>query len=228
MNQSSELGEATLIVFNAAGKKKEFVLSKNQRQYSIGRIADLSLDDLIESPGKRTIDPVAGYLTYIGDNWYFRAAKGFRRGIKAVYLNEKHIYSASPEMALGPGDVLAFGDANPIKVMVILSREPKNIRSTTSLKRSEFDDFRIEFEKLTRALVDKFDLRLDSKPETVMQELQRHGEHDRAFEYGLIRVMRNMIAHPSPGFESINKDYFEMSKKFLMGLTQYAQQKEQS
>lgn len=226
MTQHSEAGEVTLIAFNNAGRKKEFVLKRSQRQYSIGRLADLSLDDLIENPGKRTLDAVTGYLTYIGDNWYFRAAKGFRRGIKAVYLNDKHIYSASPEVALGAGDVLAFGDTDPIKAMILVARKPKNIKSADPHRKSEFDEFRIEFEQLTQALIKKFDLKTDSKPETVMQEFQRRCSHDQAFEYGLIRVMRNMIAHPSPGFESINSDYFEMSRRLMTSLTQYANHKE--
>lgn len=227
MTKRPEISEATLIAFNSEGKKKEFTLSKHQGQYSIGRTADLALDDLIEKVSKRTLDPIAGYLTYIGENWYFRAAKGFRRGVKAVYLNDKHIYSASPEMMFGGGDVLAFGDSNPIKVMILQAREPQKIREATSLKMSDFDEFRIDFEKVTEILISKFDLKHGAKPEGVMQELQRRGQHDRAFEYGLIRVMRNMIAHPSPGIESVSRDYFGMARKFLTNLTQYAHQGEQ-
>ena len=228
MTQPLEQGDATLIAFNATGRKKEFRLSKFQHQYSIGRTADISLDELVETTGKRTLDPISGYLTYIGENWYFRAAKGFRRGIKAVYLNEKHVYSATPEMVFGGGDVLAFGDSNPIKVILVEPRKPQQIRESQALKVSDFDRFRIGFEKMTEVLAVKLNTKGPVKPETVMQELQRRGCHDLAFEYGVVRAMRNLIAHPSPGIEKISRDYFEMAQKFLASLMDYARDEERA
>ena len=226
MTKPLQGSEFTLLVFNEQGGKLEFSLSREKGQYSIGKTADIALAPLTDQDSRRGMDGISGYLTFINEAWYFRAAKGFRRGAKAVYLNEQHVYAATPEVVLGGGDTLRFGDSKPVKAMLLSHRTPLKIIDTKVIRTNEFDDFRFDFESMTNHIVLKLNLPQSSKPETVMQELQRQGLHDRAFEYGLVRVMRNMVAHPSRGIEAMNRDYFVMAHSLLKSLLEYAKPKE--
>ena len=95
----------TLVARNKAGDSVEFHLYGQEKQYSIGRQGDISLQSLVSEfeGSKKTIYPIAAYITFVDRAWYFRSAKGHRRGIKMVKVNAKPIDSSHADVRIKHG-----------------------------------------------------------------------------------------------------------------------------
>lgn len=200
-----------LVVTNKNGKRNEFRLYEHEKQYSIGRDADISLEtfelDLYDLKPKRRMYPVSGYITFIEGGWYFRAAKGVRRGRKAVKINGKLINSSNPEVLLKYGYTISFGEDDGIVATVYGNSNEETLKDKSPALSGLFDKVKLEFELLNKLIREVFGLDYKANTGLIMAKLEEHGLFNAAYEYNLARGLRNIIAHPSPKIESLKQDY---------------------
>ena len=191
----------TLVAKNKAGDSVEFHLYKQEKQYSIGRQGDISLQSLVSEfeSSKKTIYPIAAYITFIDGAWYFRSAKGHRRGIKMVKVNGKPIDSSRAEVRIKHGYTISFGEKDDIVVQVYESVQEETLKNRVPELAGLFDKVKMEFESLNDEIRRTFSLTDRANTGVIMSRLENCGLFNAAYEYNLARGLRNIVAHPSPG-----------------------------
>lgn len=210
----------TLLAKNQDGHTAEFTLFDKERQYSIGTQGDISLDTLYPTTRKgRTIYPVAGYITCIDGGWYFRSAKGHRRGIKAIKVNGSLIDASHAEVRLRHGSTITFGEQDEIVVTVFESSKPETLKDRAPELVGLFDEVKLEFESLNDLIRQTFDLDEKANTGVIMSKLEEHNLFNEAYEYNVARGLRNLVAHPSPGIaKGIKREYVYQGLQAIMNV----------
>jgi len=195
------LSSMVLVARNKEGDSVEFRLYEQEKQYTIGREADISLQPLeLETKSKKKmIYPVAAFITFIDGAWYFRSAKGNRRGPKMVKVNGKPVDASRSEIRIRHGYVISFGEDDDIVVQIYEPTHEETLKDRIPELAGLFDEVKIEFELLNDEIRQVFGL--DEKVNTgiIMSKLESQGLFNAAYEYNLARGLRNIVAHPSPG-----------------------------
>jgi hypothetical protein len=198
-----------LTATNRRGLRSEVRLYEHEKQYTIGRDADIALGAL-ELPAdnpKRRMYPIAGYITFIDGGWYFRAAKGFRRGKKAVKINGRLTDAGKRDVLLKHGYTISFGEDDEIVVTVQADAYEETLRDRVPALSGLFDQVKVEFEQLNDWIRATFGLPRNANTSLVMSALEDRGLFDAAYEYNLARGLRNIVAHPAPNAGSIRREY---------------------
>lgn len=198
-----------LIASNKSGLCLEAQLSEYEKQYSIGRDADIALGslELVSENPKRRMYSIAGYITFIDGGWFFRAAKGVRRKKKAVKINGKLFDASKREVMLKHGYTISFGEDDDIVVTIRENAPEETLSDRTPSFSGLFDKVKLEFESLNKLIRATFGLDDKANTGVIMSKLEEQGLFNAAYEYNLARGLRNIIAHPSPNIQNIKRDY---------------------
>lgn len=196
-----------LVARNTEGEAAEFRLYEREKQYTIGSRADISLG-LLEpnlSSKRKGMYPIAAFITYIDGAWYFRSAKGHRRGKKMVKVNGTPIDASHPEVKIERGHVLSFGEDDDVVVQVFGEVKKETLKDQVPNLAGLFDEVKMEFESLNEEIRQRFGLDARANTGIIMSRLESVGLFNAAYEYNLARGLRNIVAHPSPGIVSTIK-----------------------
>lgn len=208
------MSDASLIAVGPDGKSAQFPIFEAERQYSIGRHADISLGDLETegTPDRNGMYATSGYLTFIDGAWYFRAARGNRRGRRAVLVNGAKVDSSRAELRVRHGHTISFGESEPVVVTFVELQPFETLKDRKPEFTGLFDTVKLEFENLNDGLRARYALGIKANTGEILAKLEGEGLFNASFEYNMARGMRNIIAHPSEGVaESIRRDYVHQS-----------------